>query len=1311
MTTSLPVNGKKLPEKMRRESDAGRSELKKLTSAAREAAVKNLPARLLAAGDFASLIELLTDLEFLEEKVSAGLISELISDLETAFARVPEGVGGRYFLFLIARTLRFDFDFLRAHPDRFFQCAWNRCWWHDNPEAEKHYPAPPEGWNEENAPWKRPGDKIYLLVDKWREIYERRENSSWLRAMTPPAMTLDGLIAGVFDFRKQGGVSFVCAHPGAAGNMIVLDGSGVISVWEMDSSVAVECFNEDDISSDEFDFAGAGDYEVLGYIKNDYREKLTRILLWSPGSGFRIYRYESPAVFLSKRLGKLFSAQENKIYSLDLAAGDNSFLCEMHGDNKFIYCMAVDEQNARIITGASDDRLCGYDLNSGEKYFETRFASSLSRIILHPGMSDFITLHNDRSFYLWNAEFGRVVREFAGHRKFVTAAVIDCARGRILSSSNDGTVREWDLAGSAGGGFSVAGGGAAIEGDADKREGLIVVSSPGALQDLALFDGGRRIITVSQNSVVSVWFASSSGVPAGPALKKRAAINSVDRSDDGKTYFTHHDDDALVFWNAETGAADSEIEAPVNGPIVQMSFIGPDSLIIVGREKAGIRSITLVNTTGRKVVLNRRFDEKYKGYLFDNDQNQVFIMREDCFCVLDLAKNEIEELFKLDYRFPDGRVMKIVSTEPRGDAGSSMSHQLCFEVPDAFMDGYCEKFFIFDAAEKKVIFDYCKPGHVVSERTLIGAYDLLYFYTVKKPELKLLDWPPPDGQPVDKAMPAEQLFDQQHFRDTFTHAAKDAEFNFMRLSDHKIVRVPFTAHYIHSCLGCEDLMIIVDHVDPRVYKPAAGVKFEVILFDLVKLTELMRFSLPLPVIDFNSECPGFLLLSLADGPLAVMSMVELKITTIKLFDNYISEMIYIAKKLYLLTDSKGYSRLFDIKMMSAVDCGEYMIGGANIIFENDRGGLEMLTCGPDGFSRSTLAQCAGVESSVIRHSVLGGVTDMAFIGGRYYCVVDGKTLRVSDEAGNCLETLDLMNAVISAAGEDKILSTGDARTLFSSSGRHLMYFLNYKLKAVDCAERQAILLYDIAGGGYEVNHCLNLYGDNEPGVITPFHITPEKRIYLMRTNPDGQNEYGSLLNHVINEEGFFIYDFKRNHIGKIDFDFLFGYDFTKLAIDARGVYLAKARPYGQILITDLREGEKISHDTELNEHYYPITSMYFTRDDKYLITRSLDGMTIRWRTGSWEKVETICEPYPIFKFIPEHEDDRRGSNSPEKPDYLCFAAEGDEAVHYNMRLSLDSNVMDYIDRPGDGNLIVIGDNDKLHFISMKNGGLQKDKNK
>lgn len=1276
---SIPANATNPPLQSSPVNGMGFREWKKMTGADREAAIKCLPASILESGNFEGAVALLTDLEFLEAKVAAGLIAELITDLETAFERAPEGIAGREFLFLIARFLRFDLEFLSEHPDRFFQCAWNRCWWHDNPEAENHYQAPRDGWTADNAPWKRPGDKLYVLMEQWRKTFESREKGSWLRAMTPPAIPLGGRLAVSFDFRKRRGVSFLCAHQ-SAGRVVALDGGGAVSVWDMDRSAVVESFNEDDVSSGEFDLGGDDDYEVLGYIKKDYRDRLTRILLWSPGRGYRIYRYDSPAVFLSKRLGRLFSSQENKIYSLDLATGDNNFLCEMHDENKFIYCMAVDEENGRIITGANDDRLCGYDFNACEKYFETPFASSLSQIIPCPGTDDLITIHDDRSFYLWNARFGRMVREFAGHRKFVTGAVFDRARGRILSSSNDGTVREWSLA-------------ACSEGGA----GRTVITGAGAFQNVALIERSRKIITVSEYSAIGIWFDMPSGAPEGPVLKKRAAIKAVERSGDGKYYFTHHADDTLVLWNAETGAADGEIAAPASGPIVRIIPRGTDSLVIAGFDKAGVRSITLVDTSGRSIIFSRRFDEKFSGCVFDDERDAFYIIHEECLCLLDLASNKLEELFKLEHRAPNGEIKKIVPVEPSGKDGSKFSNFMYFEVPADFIGGYSDKLFIYDTLEKKVAFEYCRPGHVMVEKTIISSHEILYFYTVKHPELKLLE--KPSGVQHDESAPPE--VDVARFLDDIDDRAREFEFNFIRLADYKVARFPFHGHWKQSFLESGDLLIVLCCVDPLKYQPVEGETFEMVLFDLARLSEHMRLSLPAPIVDYNIDCPGRLLITLADGSVGVLPMADcLKLTITKVFDDYISEIMYISKNLFMLTDSGGSRRLFDARKMSVDDCAGYMVGAANVIFENDRGALEMLSGEQGYFLRLKLTDQRGLEEDCSGQAVPGNVTDAAFIGGRYYCVLDERLLYVSDEAGNRLETLDLMNTLISAAGEDEIASTGAAQTLFSGSGSYMMYLLNYRLKTGGRPDRQAILLYDAERGAYEVKRGISLDGGGAPGIWKPFHISPEKRIYFMRTRPDDKND-----------GGFFIYDFERGGVSELDLNFLFGCDFTALASDARGLYIAAARPYGQVLVADLREGGNNFNEVWLDEHYYPITSLYFTRDGRYLITRSFDGLVIRWKTGSWEKVDTVFEPFPIFEFKLKHEDDPRRHNVPrrdENANYLCFAANGDEGLYYNMRPCLDPDEMDYIDRPGDGGLIVIGDKDKLHFIKVESGGLHDD---
>src|SRR5436309_654503 len=89
--------------------------------------------------------------------------------------------------------------FLARHPTTLFQCAWNRGWWHDCPEAARHYEPPPGGWPPEGPPWGRSGPKLHALLERWRRVKEEQTPGFlWVRSLRPPDLPLGSALHTVF---------------------------------------------------------------------------------------------------------------------------------------------------------------------------------------------------------------------------------------------------------------------------------------------------------------------------------------------------------------------------------------------------------------------------------------------------------------------------------------------------------------------------------------------------------------------------------------------------------------------------------------------------------------------------------------------------------------------------------------------------------------------------------------------------------------------------------------------------------------------------------------------------------------------------------------------------------------------------------------------------------------------------------------------------------------------------------------------------------------------------------------------------------
>jgi WD40 repeat protein len=121
------------------------------------------------------LFDSLTDIEFLEEKLRALGIGDIVSDLKLAAINLPDSAQVA-FLQELAKALQTNADFLTRHPTSFFQCAWGTM-----------TPNPGQLTAHAGQSTARPGAAVPVL-EKWRDHIEAR-GIPWLRTLHPPFVT------------------------------------------------------------------------------------------------------------------------------------------------------------------------------------------------------------------------------------------------------------------------------------------------------------------------------------------------------------------------------------------------------------------------------------------------------------------------------------------------------------------------------------------------------------------------------------------------------------------------------------------------------------------------------------------------------------------------------------------------------------------------------------------------------------------------------------------------------------------------------------------------------------------------------------------------------------------------------------------------------------------------------------------------------------------------------------------------------------------------------------------------------------------
>ncbi len=1260
-------------------------------------ALKNLPARLLDAQKYGDALEILTDLEFLEEKLKRGRPEELTAVLESAFERIPDEFGAKKFLFLIAGVLKRDGYFLKENPGSFFQCAWNLCWWHDNPLSEKFYTAPASGWNEHNAPWRAPGEKIFELMERWRKTFESLGGAAWLKAVTPPKEPLASF-KGVAERPAGGDFSFIRPD---TGDLVVWSSNGEIQILDINSLKELFRFSEDKIIDDDFDFSL--DFKVLGYIKKDRMEKMIRIFLWSEDTGLRIYRHPCAAAAICPETRMLYYSDDNKLFSLDLATRKEEYLFEVRGrgekhDISKIICVAVDRESNMVITATEDNALIVFDLAMHEmKRFDEIFSCALTAIITVPSLKCFITLHDENTFYLWSMMLGKIVLKFRGHEKFVNCVAFDESSGRLFSGSGDGTIREWNIQ--------------------NGEEICRRLDSDHKINNLVFSPKHSKLIAFSDDFFIRSWPCDSYNSVILPRMKRRKKIQRFyDLSANGR-YATVHSDNTIVFYDAVDGLELREISWPHETDITDIIPAGPERLIITDRNRSKTLSASLLDISDYSVAFRRELDFKYSASLFAHEVNKFFMTAGGRLIIFDAIKNEINELdlFKSadDRKGPE---LEFLPVKPDGNnnslifaGGLSSVPQGCYPFSDTSSGRkrggkYYQKIFIIDAARDSIIFEYSLPDHIIGVPERIGVRNALSFYNVKKPAV---NWNSMNSR--DRSLQARYgEYDYDHFKQTFMNAEKESEVNFLRLDGLELEKARFTCLSDPAFTSHNGIIAVFECAGSAARETLSGRASEVLVFDAKKPGAPARLSLCAPPAFYDHRNAGILIFGFDRKEIAILELDSLKLSTVGGFKYDIIGVLYIGGMNYILTDSNGDKFFLDAAAARVIDEMDHLAGFKHIIIEKGENELELLTCKNDGFYRMKI-DAGMTERARAEFVERKNLKDMTYGSGACCCVHDEHMLSViacgSNESraarlimsffgASKSKDVDLLKILYRQVDKSEVGGIEKAFSLISTDGRYFLYFVNYRPAGTEPSwgyvGLQAFLIYDLIDDSSEVSKGFKL-SESIQRLVWPVHFS-DKYIYFRSQSKDGYSsgpierlDVETRSQNALDDRSSFLDD-----------------GFAAAAVSNNIAYAAMIDRHGKLKIISFRERDGNDWyllDYKINqEHSFPIDSVYFTSNGEFLITRSIDNKIVKWKTGSWTKVETLCPALPAFTRIPENHLEFYNSKGYERFLHVT-AADGGKVFFNQFNISGDGTLR-MVHRPDGGAKIVMVNNEQLRIYSL-----------
>ena len=178
-----------------------------------------------------------------------------------------------------------------------------------------------------------------------------------------------------------------------------------------------------------------------------------------------------------------------------------------------------------------------------------------------------VSASEDRTVRLWDLHTGREIQRMLRHRAGVTCCAVEAGAARALSGSRDQTLRLWDLR--------------------NGQELGVMTPSAGTVLDVALSPSGQLAASAHFDTLVRLW-----DVESGRELRRfqghKQMVTAVSFTHDGRYLLTGSQDHTVRLWQVDTGL---ELASATLTAGVAALAVSPDGSLVLAGGGAGDLSL------------------------------------------------------------------------------------------------------------------------------------------------------------------------------------------------------------------------------------------------------------------------------------------------------------------------------------------------------------------------------------------------------------------------------------------------------------------------------------------------------------------------------------------------------------------------------------------------------------------------------------------------------------------------------------------------------------------------------------------------
>lgn len=526
-------------------------------------AIRELPYHLTKAEKWDQLTAVLTDLSFIELKVSHDLLYDLIEDYNVATGDGVPNYDGK-------KTVREFKDFVKANshvlhrnPSLTFQQAANQPQ-HTAPAKEAH--------------------------GRWDRHEETRSWVMWINKpheKDPCKMTYSGYQEGLTATTYSSDGSFIAAASRDCSIKIYNSETGTElctltghSNWIVDLKFSVDNRQLYSASWDESIKVWDIDLHTCSYTLTGHKRRVSSIATTKAGDWLASASWDCTVKLWETRGGQPECKQTITI------------------GNKPINSCAFVNEDKQLMVATWDGKIKIFNIED-EKEVKVLQAhkKSVSTIAYSPLGKQMVSGGLDRDLILWDAQAGKPISTLTQHAKPITMVSYTADGSHLLSSSADFTTKVWDA-------------------NLGQEKKCIKVECGNLLCCSFHPSIDTRLATGTSDCDVIVW-----DLTEGKQILKleghTRAVVCVEYSPDGKEIASSGEDGLIIIWNADTGEKIHNIKAH-NGPISSIAWspVKEDKRLVSGGDDFMIK-IWNTDTAKETIESLSGHTSVVKGVCFD----------------------------------------------------------------------------------------------------------------------------------------------------------------------------------------------------------------------------------------------------------------------------------------------------------------------------------------------------------------------------------------------------------------------------------------------------------------------------------------------------------------------------------------------------------------------------------------------------------------------------------------------------------------------------------------------------------------------